>query len=69
MNHTSAFLPLLPPPGLPNCLDLKESARSDCYLLSGTDGYVVYANYRGCLNSWLVIPGFPLLPTWGLASE
>ena len=67
MNSTA----MLPPPGLPNCLDLKESSRSDCYLVSSTDrnGYVVYQNYRGCLNSWLATPGFLLLPTWGLASE
>lgn len=59
------------PPGLPNCLDLKESQRADCFLASTTDraGYVVYSNYRGCLNSWLAVPGFMLLPTWGLASK
>lgn len=59
------------PPGLPSCLSLKESQRADCYIVSETDrqGYVVYSNYRGCLNSWLAVPGFMLLPTWGLASE
>jgi hypothetical protein len=59
------------PPGLPNCLDLKEPQRADCYVASTTDrhGYVVYENYRGCFNSWLAVPGFMLLPTWGLASE
>jgi hypothetical protein len=58
-------------PNLVNCLDLKEGQRSDCYLASGSDraGYVVYQNYRGCLNSWLAVPGFMLLPTWGLASK
>ena len=64
---------MLPPPPevLPNFLELKESQRADCFVASGTDrqGYVVYQNYRGCLNSWLAVPGFPLLPTWGLASE
>lgn len=56
-------------PDLPSCLDLKESQRADCYLASSSDrgGFVVYTNYRGCLNSWLAAPGFMLLPTWGLA--
>lgn len=59
------------PQGLPNCLDLKESQRADCYLASTSDrgGFVVYSNYRGCLNSWLAVPGFMLLPTWALASK
>jgi hypothetical protein len=59
------------PPDLPNCLELKEAQRADCYVASTTDrhGFVVYENYRGCLNSWLAVPGFMLLPTWGLASE
>jgi hypothetical protein len=59
------------PPDLPNCLELTESQRADCYVASTTDrpGYVVYEGYRGCLNSWLALPGFMLLPTWGLASE
>jgi hypothetical protein len=58
-------------PNLVNCLDLKEGERADCYLASGSDraGYVVHQNYRGCLNSWLAVPGFMLLPTWGLASK
>jgi hypothetical protein len=59
------------PPDLPNCLELKESQRADCYVASTSDrqGFVVYDNYRGCLNSWLAVPGFMLLPTWALASE
>lgn len=42
---------------------------ADCYLpsTSGRGGYVVYQGYRGCFNSWLVPPGFALLPTWALA--
>ena len=57
------------PEGLVPCSTVPESGAADCYMLSEStrDGYVVYYGFRGCLNSWLAVPGFMLLPTGLLA--
>ena len=49
------------PDFLPKCSDSLNSSTA-CYTPYYSKGYVVHDSYSGCMDSWVLLPGFNLLP-------
>lgn len=47
-------------PGMDKCGDNVDT--KFCYEPHGDRGYVVYNDYKPCMESWILLPGFELLP-------
>lgn len=51
---------------LQKCHDTSTS--TNCYQEVG-DGHIIHNKYASCSDSWLLLPGFNLLPNWFLIGE
>ena len=55
-----AEMATLTQPGMDKCGDNVDT--KFCYEPHGDRGYVVYNDYKPCMESWILLPGFELLP-------
>ena len=51
---------------LQKCHDTSTS--TNCYQEVGT-GHIIHNKWEACTDSWLLLPGFNLLPNWFLIGE
>lgn len=49
--------------------EYNSAVRGHCYTEFDSKGYVVYNNYKECQDSFILLPGWNLLPDWILQSN
>ena len=54
-------------PGMDKCSPDEAPLTKYCYE-THPSGYVVYEDYLPCMNSWILLPGFELMPKGFLAA-